>query len=117
VPSIWQAYEQLVAGQRDHFRVEKRFFRADGEVVWTNLTVSLVRDERGTPTYQIAMMEDIGERRRLQASMGWLFAPPAAADRIDVAIRDQLAAPSAPSGAGLIRVQRAAAANSASMAG
>jgi diguanylate cyclase (GGDEF)-like protein/PAS domain S-box-containing protein len=68
-PSVWQSYEELVAGRRDHFRVEKRFFRADGGVIWTHLTVSLVRDEAGAPAYQVAMLEDITERHRLQSEL------------------------------------------------
>jgi diguanylate cyclase (GGDEF)-like protein/PAS domain S-box-containing protein len=71
-PSVWQLYEQLVRGRRDHFRVEKRFFRADGEIVWTNLTVSLVRDADGAPAYQVAMLEDVTERQQLQATLAHL---------------------------------------------
>jgi diguanylate cyclase (GGDEF)-like protein/PAS domain S-box-containing protein len=71
-PSIWQSYDELVAGKRDHFRVEKRFFRKDGGIIWTNLTVSLVRDDTGAPSYQVALLEDIGERRRLQSELEYL---------------------------------------------
>jgi diguanylate cyclase (GGDEF)-like protein/PAS domain S-box-containing protein len=67
--SVWQAYEELVRGKRDAFRVEKRFFRQDGDVIWTDLAVSLIRDEHGRPQYQVAMMEDITERHRLQARL------------------------------------------------
>lgn len=68
-PSVWQAYEQLVRGERDHFRVEKRFYRADGGEIWSHLTVSLVRDESGAPAYQVAVLEDVSERHRLQARL------------------------------------------------
>ncbi|MCP2259348.1 PAS domain S-box-containing protein/diguanylate cyclase (GGDEF) domain-containing protein [Streptoalloteichus tenebrarius] len=64
--SVWRLYDELVHGQRDHFRVEKRFFRSDGEVIWTHLTVSLIRDDRGHPTYQVAMIEDVTDRHLLQ---------------------------------------------------
>lgn len=69
VASVCQSYEQLVRGEQDHFRVEKRFFRSDGSEVWTHLTVSLVRDEAGAPAYQVALLEDVSERRRLQARL------------------------------------------------
>ncbi|MDI5962622.1 EAL domain-containing protein [Streptomyces sp. SL13] len=65
-PGVWEAYEELVAGRREHFRYDKPFYRPDGTVVWTHLTVSLVRDEDGVPCYQVAMLEDITERHRLQ---------------------------------------------------
>jgi diguanylate cyclase (GGDEF)-like protein/PAS domain S-box-containing protein len=71
-PGVWQLYEQLVRGERDHFRTEKRFFRADGAMIWTHLTVSLVRDEHGAPRYQVAMLEDVTERVALQARLEYL---------------------------------------------
>jgi len=64
-PHIWRLYEELVRGERDHYRVEKAFSRPDGTVLWTNLTVSLLRDADGTPQYQLALMEDTTERRLL----------------------------------------------------
>ncbi|HEY0815829.1 MAG TPA: EAL domain-containing protein [Pseudonocardia sp.] len=68
-PDVWRLYEDLVLGRRDDFRTEKRFFRADGSIIWTHLTVSLVRDEDGAPHYQVAMLEDVTERVRLQSSV------------------------------------------------
>lgn len=67
--SVWQAYAELVRGDRDHFRVEKRFYRSDGGEIWSHLTVSLVRDESGAPHYQVAVLEDVSERHRLQARL------------------------------------------------
>ncbi|MEU4492276.1 EAL domain-containing protein [Streptomyces sp. NBC_00210] len=64
-PHVWQLYRELVRGEREHFRVEKPFFRNDGTVLWTNLTVSLLRDAEGRPQYQLALMEDTTERRLL----------------------------------------------------
>jgi diguanylate cyclase (GGDEF)-like protein/PAS domain S-box-containing protein len=64
-PHVWQLYRELVRGEREHFRVEKPFFRNDGTVLWTNLTVSLLRDADGKPQYQLALMEDTTERRLL----------------------------------------------------
>lgn len=63
---MWEAYEELVSGKRDHFQFDKPYYREDGEVVWTHLTCSLIRDDDGTPVYQVAMLEDITDRYRLQ---------------------------------------------------
>ena len=65
-PGVWEAYEELISGERNRFQVDKPYYRQDGEVVWTNLTVSLIRDEDGKPQYQVAMLEDITDRYRLQ---------------------------------------------------
>ncbi|MER5459835.1 EAL domain-containing protein [Streptomyces sp. NPDC002668] len=64
-PHVWDLYRELVSGERDDYRVEKPFFRNDGTVLWTNLTVSLLRDADGRPEYQLALMEDTTERRLL----------------------------------------------------
>ncbi|MFJ9563803.1 putative bifunctional diguanylate cyclase/phosphodiesterase [Streptomyces fuscichromogenes] len=64
-PQTWRLYEELVRGEREHYHVEKAFNRSDGTVLWTNLTVSLLRDADGDPQYQLALMEDTTERRLL----------------------------------------------------
>ena len=65
----WDLYGQLTDGTRDHFRVEKPFYRADGSMIWTDLVVSLLRDDDGAPKYMVAMMEDITERHELHARL------------------------------------------------
>ncbi len=65
-PGVWEAYEELVSGKREHFQFDKPYYRQDGEVVWTHLTCSLIRDDDGMPVYQVAMLEDITDRYRLQ---------------------------------------------------
>jgi PAS domain S-box-containing protein len=67
--SVWEMYEKLTRGERDHFRMEKRFNRSDGTEIWVDLTVSLVRDEDSAPAYQVALLDDVSERLRLQASL------------------------------------------------
>ncbi|MCA1221679.1 putative bifunctional diguanylate cyclase/phosphodiesterase [Streptomyces sp. 8L] len=64
-PQVWRMHGELVRGEREHFSIEKPFYRGDGTVLWTNLTVSLLRDAEGAPQYQLALMEDTTERRLL----------------------------------------------------
>ncbi|MDX6361594.1 MAG: hypothetical protein QOC85_597, partial [Streptomyces sp.] len=64
-PQVWRLYDELVRGEREHYHVEKAFYRPDGTALWTNLTVSLLRDADGQPQYQLALMEDTTERRLL----------------------------------------------------
>ncbi|MGW2486207.1 putative bifunctional diguanylate cyclase/phosphodiesterase [Streptomyces sp. NPDC001606] len=64
-PQTWKLYDELVNGEREHYHLEKAFNRQDGTVLWTNLTVSLLRDADGRPQYQLALMEDTTERRLL----------------------------------------------------
>lgn len=55
--------KRLVDGTSDHFHLEKRYLRKDGEVVWTHLTGSVVRSEDGGLLYGIGLIEDITERK------------------------------------------------------
>ena len=43
-----------IAGRRRRDLLEKRYIRADGEIVWALSSVSLVRDSRGDPAYFVA---------------------------------------------------------------
>jgi len=68
-PGAWDAYLEIVRGERDHFRLEKPYYRRDGQAVWTDLVVSLIRDQDGGPKYIVAMVEDITERHVLQTRL------------------------------------------------
>ncbi|WP_232665264.1 putative bifunctional diguanylate cyclase/phosphodiesterase [Pseudonocardia sp. TRM90224] len=63
---MWELYQQIIEGDRDSARVEKRYRHRDGHLVWTDLTASLIRDPTGVPLYTVAMAEDITTRRKLQ---------------------------------------------------
>jgi diguanylate cyclase (GGDEF)-like protein/PAS domain S-box-containing protein len=69
VEGVWQLYGELTRGERDHFRLEKQFLRSNGESVWTDLTVSLLRDTQGHPRYQLALIHDVTALRRLRQQL------------------------------------------------
>jgi PAS domain S-box-containing protein len=56
-------FKMMSKGEIDLYRVEKRYFRKDGGMVWANLTVSLVRDDLGRPQFTIGMAEDFTQRK------------------------------------------------------
>jgi PAS domain S-box-containing protein len=58
---------KLFAGEVPGYSIDKRYVRPDGEVVWVELTVSVIRDERGRPLKGIGLVQDITERRRALA--------------------------------------------------
>ncbi|MEV0426448.1 EAL domain-containing protein [Micromonospora sp. NPDC050495] len=63
---LWELYQELIEGKHDSVRVEKRYHRKDGSVVWTDLAVSLIRHDDGRPRFTVAMIEDITQRYELQ---------------------------------------------------
>ena len=55
---------RLIAGEFPRYTLEKRYIRADGTVIWINLTVAMVRDEDGQPEFFVAVIEDLSDLRR-----------------------------------------------------
>ncbi|HKW26881.1 MAG TPA: PAS domain S-box protein [Terriglobales bacterium] len=60
---------EMITGKRDGYRLEKRYLRKDGAVVWGRLNVSLVRGPGGEPQFAIKMVEDITEHKRAEAAL------------------------------------------------
>lgn len=56
-------FDELLAGDRDAYVVEKRVLRPDGEVRWVEASVALARDAEGAPSYGIRMAHDVTARR------------------------------------------------------
>ena len=55
---------QLLAGERQAYSLEKRYLRQSGNVVWVNLTGSVVRAADGSAKYFVAVVEDIDQRKQ-----------------------------------------------------
>ncbi len=52
----------MLSGKVGSYAIEKRYVRKDGKVIWTNLNVSLLRDEAGQAQYFISIIQDIHSR-------------------------------------------------------
>jgi diguanylate cyclase (GGDEF)-like protein/PAS domain S-box-containing protein len=55
-------HAELMSGERDYYRLEQRYVRTNGEILWGALAVSLVRDAEGEPQFAIHMIENVTER-------------------------------------------------------
>jgi PAS domain S-box-containing protein len=64
-----ELFEELARGQRDFYRIEKRYLRKDGSLMWGNLLVSLIRDADRMPQFAIAMLENITERKQVDQAL------------------------------------------------
>jgi PAS domain S-box-containing protein len=69
--NLWQ-FKEMQAGSREWFNLDKPFQHKDGHWVWGRLTATLVRDTDGDPMYVVAMIEDINERRQMEAELSEL---------------------------------------------
>lgn len=54
--------QSLFKNEIPSYRVEKRYFRKDGSIIWAHVTATAIRDASGKPLFGLAMIEDISER-------------------------------------------------------
>jgi diguanylate cyclase (GGDEF)-like protein/PAS domain S-box-containing protein len=104
-PEDREATADMIAGLhslvRETVTIEQRFVRSDGRVLWTTLTISRVDNPSGAAGL-IAMLQDITERRALEAQLTWqAFHDPLTnlanralfRERVDRALRQRTAVP------------------------
>lgn len=66
IPASDDRIRRLVSGERSSMRLEKRYLRKDGEVVWTISDSSLVRDPDGEPSFFVVSYQDISEQKEIE---------------------------------------------------
>jgi len=66
VPASQEFIGRIRSGELPEYRMEKRYVRKNGEVIWVHLTVSIVRSVTGDPLYLVGFIDDITDRRNAQ---------------------------------------------------
>ncbi|CAI2494055.1 diguanylate cyclase domain-containing protein [Serratia plymuthica] len=61
--------KQLLANEIATYSMEKRYYRADGSIIWVQLTVALNRLPNGSPHHFISVIVDISERKAAEADL------------------------------------------------
>ncbi len=59
-----QYARDLEKGLIDHYQMDKRYIRKNGEPIWIKLSLRLIRDTSGAPLFYLPMMEDIDDRKK-----------------------------------------------------
>ena len=59
----------LLDGERPVYRLEKRYIRKDGTIVWVDLSTMLLRDPSGKPLRFVTHIMDITERKRTEEAL------------------------------------------------
>ncbi|MFA6598199.1 MAG: PAS domain S-box protein [Ignavibacteriaceae bacterium] len=62
-------FSDLIDGKISMYSMEKRYIHKNGNIVWANLFVTMLRDENGMPGEIIGMVEDITERKRTEEKL------------------------------------------------
>lgn len=55
--------KKVLSGEINNYNLEKRYKRKNGQYIWANLTVALVRNANDKPMYFISQIQDINERK------------------------------------------------------
>jgi PAS domain S-box-containing protein len=61
--------QRLLSGEILTFTMEKRYCRPDDAIVWVNLTVSPLWQPGDSPTFHLAIVEDITDRKRVEEEL------------------------------------------------
>ena len=77
--------QEVLAGVRDRYDIDKRYVRPDGSIVWVHLTVALLRRDDGAPIHFIAMIDDVSVRQAAEERLEL------ALERLTVANREKAA--------------------------
>ncbi len=60
---------QLTAGEIEEFTLEKRYLQKQGETIWATKTATVVRGASGEPSYILAIVAAIGDRKRAEEQL------------------------------------------------
>ena len=74
VPALHEAMQEMLAGEEEGRRIEKRYTRKNGEHVWADLTMRLVRSPDRKPLYFQTVAVDIRDRKRAEVLQAARFA-------------------------------------------
>ncbi|MFN2542359.1 MAG: PAS domain S-box protein, partial [Chthoniobacterales bacterium] len=64
-----ELHRQLVAGKIPFYRIEKRYVRKDGAIIWAEKLHSAVRDADGVLLYTIGAVRDITDHKNAQTAL------------------------------------------------
>jgi PAS domain S-box-containing protein len=59
----------MVTGEISTYSFEQRYLNQNRQVVWANITASVVRDVAGKPKYFIQVVQDISDRRKAEFAL------------------------------------------------
>ena len=59
----------ILKGEIETSNVQKRYLRPDGQIVWGEVLISLIKDRKGHPEYFLAIIQDITDRIEADAEL------------------------------------------------
>ncbi|MDE2592618.1 MAG: PAS domain S-box protein [Burkholderiales bacterium] len=62
-------WRSLQEGYLPQFRLEQRFLKHNGNIIWVEMHVSMLRDANGQPRQAVAVIHDISTRKHIERSL------------------------------------------------
>lgn len=59
-------FTKCMQGEFDTYQVEKRYYHKNGNLLWINLNVALVRSHQGEPLYTVSQIENISDKKNAE---------------------------------------------------
>ncbi len=57
---------ELMERKRDSYKMEKRYIHKNGQVIWANVSLAAVKNEKGEALHFVSQVEDISQRKKDQ---------------------------------------------------
>jgi PAS domain S-box-containing protein len=61
--------QEVREGRVESVRFEKRYIRKDASIIWVEIAIALARGPDARPLYEIAIFDDISERKKAEAAL------------------------------------------------
>jgi len=69
----YELLNKMLSEDEDRYQMEKRYITKSGDLVWANLTVTVVRDDNGNPLWTIGIAQDITKQKKAQQELERAF--------------------------------------------
>ncbi|MET0290662.1 MAG: diguanylate cyclase [Pseudoxanthomonas sp.] len=60
---------EVLAGSRDSYQMDKRYFHRDGSLIHAHLSVSIVRDDTGAPLHFVSQIQDLTQQKLAEQAL------------------------------------------------
>ncbi len=64
---------KMIDGTSQKFETRKRYQKKDGNIIWGDLSASMMRDQEGKPLYFNTFVKDVTETRKAQEKLNYLI--------------------------------------------
>jgi diguanylate cyclase (GGDEF)-like protein/PAS domain S-box-containing protein len=62
-------FNEILAGQRHHYRITKRYIDSESSILWVDISVSVIRDAQGKVANFIGVIQNITESREAEEAL------------------------------------------------